>query len=108
MTRNYAQIHLSEIDVFPLKPNNGLMGFASFILNGQFYVGNIGLHSRPDGSIRLLYPNKLLPNGKIISSFHPITKDAGLEITQQITCKYNNLLNNLAHKPNKRGYVHEI
>lgn len=102
-----VQIHLTEIEIFPIKPNNGLLGFASFILNGQFYIGNIGLHSRPDGSIRLIYPNKLLPNGKIVSSFHPITKNAGSEITRQVALKYNNILTNSISKPTLGGYIHE-
>ena len=105
---NEAQIKLTEIEIIPIKPINGLLGFASFVIDSKFYVGNIGIHSTANGNIRLLYPDKRLPNGKIISSFHPITKHAGIEITKQITCKYNNILASLAHKPIKRGCVHEL
>ena len=91
-------IHLTEIEIIPIKPINGLLGFASFVINEQFYVGNVGIHSKPCGNIRLLYPEKILPNGKVVSSFHPITKDAGIEITRQITLKYNNILTNSISK----------
>lgn len=107
MISEHAQINLSEISIIPIKPINGLLGFASFVINGQFYVGNVGIHSKPCGAIRLLYPEKALPNGKIVSSFHPITKNAGSEITKQVALKYNNILTNSISKPTLRGYANE-
>jgi len=53
----------------------------------------------------LLYPTKLLSNGKNVSSFHPITKEAGLEIVRQISLKYEGLFNDL--KPINQGDAHE-
>jgi hypothetical protein len=92
--KNMTEISLSEINIIPIKPREGHLGFASFVINGQFYVGNVGLHSTPSGNIRLLYPEEILSNGKIICSFHPITKYAGLEITRQVTAQYNRILTN--------------
>jgi DNA-binding cell septation regulator SpoVG len=83
---------ISEINIIPIKPRDGLLGFVTFVLDDQFYVGNVGIHSTPDGNIRLLYPDRCLPNGKVVSSFHPIAKHIGLEITQQVTLKYNDLV----------------
>ena len=82
---------ISEISIVPIQPREGLLGFVSFVLEDQFFVGNVGIHSTPDGNIRLVYPDQCLPNGKVVSSFRPITKQAGLEITQQVTLKYNDL-----------------
>ena len=103
-----TEIFLSEINIVPIQPRDGLIGFCSFVLNGQFYVGDIGLHSRPSGEIRLLYPDRVLPNGKIISSFHPITKDAGSKITREISRKYNDILTDLISRSMLRGYDNEI
>jgi len=94
-------IHLNEIEIIPIKPRDGLLGFASFVLNEQFYIGNVAIHSTPEGNIRLLYPTKLLSNGKNVSSFHPITKEAGLEIVRQISLKYEGLFDDL--KPVNEG-----
>ena len=93
MIRLNMVITLTEIEIYPIKPQEGLIGFVSFVLNEQFYIGNVGLHLRPSGEIRLLYPQKLLGNGKAVNCFHPITKSAGSIIINQISSKYNALVN---------------
>jgi len=86
-------IQLSEINLIPVRPNNGLIAFASFILNGQFFVGNIGIYTTPDGySYRLVYPDKILPNGKRINLFHPISREAGESIKEVVINKYKALI----------------
>lgn len=90
-------IHLSEIKVTPIKPNNGLVGFTSAILNNQIYLGCIGIYtslSSPEG-FRLVYPTKLLSNGSTLSIFHPINKDAGLLIQKVIVSEYIKLVEEL-------------
>ena len=89
--KNVATNYLSSIQLLPVKPNNGLLGFASFLLNGSFYVGNIAIHSRPDGNLRLVFPEKTLPNGKVISIFHPITAFAGQLVLTEVSKKYNQI-----------------
>jgi hypothetical protein len=87
-----ATIVLSEINIIPIKPHEGHIGFVSFVINGQFYVGNVGIHSTSSGDIRLLYPRGDLSNGIMLTCFHPITKYAGFEITRQVAAKYNAML----------------
>ncbi len=83
---------LSEISIFPIKPTSeGLLGFTSFVLNDHFYAGNIAIVSRPNGSLRLVYPEKILPNAKRINIFHPITKKAGDLILFEVTKKYQEI-----------------
>ena len=91
-------ITLTEIEIYPIKPQEGLIGFVSFVLNEQFYIGNIGLHLRPSGEIRLLYPQKRLGNGKAVNCFHPITKSAGNEILDQISHEYKTLVQKTLNK----------
>ena len=43
-------ITISEVNISLIKPQNGLIGFASLILEGNFYIGSIGVHQRLDGS----------------------------------------------------------
>ncbi len=87
------EITLSEIQILPVKPRNGLIAFASFVLNESFYVGNIAIYTTPNGlDYRLVYPLKILSNGKSINIFHPITKEAGEVVRLAITEKYNSLI----------------
>ena len=85
-------IQISEISLIPIKPKNGLLGFASFVLNNQFYLGEIAIRSCPSGEIRLLYPSKKLFNGEDIPLFHPITKDAGQTVLNAINSEWEDLM----------------
>ncbi len=81
-------ILISEVEVVPVKPRSGLIGFASCIVNDQLYVGDIGIHVRPDGNgYRLVFPLKVLPTGKEIHCVHPITHEAGDAFHQAIVGK---------------------
>jgi len=91
------KINLTEIKVTPVKQNNGLVGFASAILNDQIYLGCIGIYSSlssPEG-FRLVYPTKMLSNGTSLSIFHPITREAGLSIQEIIVSEYLKLFEEL-------------
>lgn len=81
-------IRLSEIEIIPIKPRDGLLAFVSFLLNEQFFCGNIAIHSRPDGGIRLVYPQKTLPNGKAINCFHPIDHETSETVLKQVSKAY--------------------
>ena len=62
---------ISEIQITPVKPNNGLIAFCSFVLYEAVYCSSIALFTRPDGTIRLVYPTKKL-GSKDLNIFHPI------------------------------------
>jgi DNA-binding cell septation regulator SpoVG len=84
------EIRVTEVQIIPVRPRDGLVAFASCVINGAFYAGNIAIHTStmaPDG-LRLVYPDKTLPNGKVINCFHPITKEAGEKIKKAIVSKY--------------------
>jgi DNA-binding cell septation regulator SpoVG len=106
-----TEISVSDVQIFPIRPKNGLIAFASCIINGAIYIGNIALFTsftNPLG-FRLAYPNKRLPNGQDTCCAHPITKEAGLAISKAIIEKYrqistksqgNNKVNNGVKKHN--------
>lgn len=74
-------ISLSEIQILPVKPQNGLVAFASFVLNKSFYMGSVAIHSRLDGKgYRLTFPTK---SG--VNLYHPIKKEVTDEILKQIS-----------------------
>jgi DNA-binding cell septation regulator SpoVG len=83
---------ITEIQIIPVKPNNGLVAFASCILNGALYIGSIAIHQKLDLSgYRLTYPTKKVLN-RDIHLFHPITKELSQQIEEEIITKYQQLL----------------
>jgi len=86
-------LSISEVDIIPVKPRNGLIAFASCVVNDQLYLGNIAIHTRLDGSgYRLVFPVKVLPNGKEIQCVHPVTRPAGELLLQAIVEKLEALI----------------
>ena len=85
-------IELTEIQITPIRPREGLLAFCNFIINGSFFVGDVGIHSRFDGTYRLVYPSKTLLNGVTINVFHPINSEVGVEIEKQVQKAYEELL----------------
>lgn len=84
---------ISEINIIPVKPKDGLVAFASFVLDEKYYVGSVGVFTRLNGDgYRLVYPSKKVGE-KNINIFHPITPGTGKVIENVITEKVNELFN---------------
>jgi len=67
---------ISEIQIVPIKPKDGLVAFANFVLDGNIYLGSIGIMAKLNGGFRLVYPTKKIGN-RNINLFHPINKEFG-------------------------------
>lgn len=80
-------VEISEINIVPVKPNNGHVGFCTFVIDEKFYVGSVAIFSTREGGIRLVYPKK---GG--IDCFYPIKKEVGLFITETISNEFNYFL----------------
>lgn len=74
---------ITEVNVTPIKPQDGLVAFASVVLNESIYLSSIAIYTRPDGSYRLLYPTKKLGE-RIMNLFHPINREASKQIEDAI------------------------
>lgn len=81
---------LSEIQVIPVKPNNGLVGFASLVLDENLYLGSIGIMTRPEGGYRLTYPTKTVGDRQV-NIYHPINKSFALEIEKVVVSKFEDV-----------------
>jgi DNA-binding cell septation regulator SpoVG len=80
-------MNVTEAQVIPVKPDGGLVAFASCVLNNQLYIGSLGIHRRLDGTgYRLTYPTKKI-GSKQLNYFHPITKEAGAAIEKAVIAK---------------------
>ncbi|MFA5128670.1 MAG: hypothetical protein WC445_01740 [Patescibacteria group bacterium] len=84
MTSN--QTIISEIQFYPVKPKDGLLGFVSFVLDGKFWMGSVAVFSRPDGNYRLVYPTRKVA-GQNINIFHPITYEVGQQVEVAVSEK---------------------
>lgn len=83
---------ISEINFCPVKEKEGLLGFCNFLLHDNFYVGGVAIMSRPNGEIRLCFPTRVI-NNKSIPICHPITKDLGEYIQQEVAKEYEKFRN---------------
>ena len=91
-------LKISEIEVIPVKPSAGLIGFASFILDGRYYVSSVAIYTRLDGSgYRLVYPTKKIGE-RNINIFHPINSTVGTKIEEVINEKINKLFGEKLNK----------
>lgn len=70
---------VSEVHIVPVKPNLGLIAFASFVLFESFYVTGVAVYSRPMGGVRLVYPRH-----KNVNTCYPILKELGREIQESV------------------------
>ena len=82
---------ISEINIFPITPRDGLLGFCNFIYNDEFYMGGIGVYSRPEGGIRLTYPYKKGDHTNI-PLYYPINKEVGDNILKKVEEKYQEVI----------------
>ncbi len=83
---------ISEVNITPVKPTDGLVAFASCVVDGWLYIGSIGLHKLLSGTgYRLTYPTKKLGMSSI-NYFHPVTKKAGQEIEEAVIEKAKQIL----------------
>ena len=81
-------MQITEIQIELIKPNNGLIGFASLVVDGNIYLSSIAIHKKLNLSgYRLTYPSK----GKF-AIFHPIHKEVSNQIEQAIFAKLKDVM----------------
>jgi len=85
-------VRISEIQILPIKPQNGLVAFASFVLNNSLYFGSIAIMTRPQGGYRLLYPTKKV-GARNLNIYHPINRDFAELIEKEVIKKFEEVMN---------------
>ncbi|MCR4330218.1 MAG: SpoVG family protein [Candidatus Roizmanbacteria bacterium] len=81
---------ITELQIVPVKPSNGLVGFASLVFDGCLYLGSIGIYTRPEGGYRLTYPTRKTTNSSF-NVFHPINKDVAQQIERAVIKKFEDV-----------------
>ena len=79
---------ISEVKIDLIKPNDGLIAFASLVIYENLYISSVAIHKKIDGSgYRLTYPSK----GKFTIA-HPINKETSLEIERAVFAKLKEVM----------------
>lgn len=82
---------ISEVQITPIKPNNGLIGFASFVLYEAVYCGSVGVFTRPHGGYRLVFPTRKI-GSKDIDVYYPINQQVGRAIEEAVASKFEEVV----------------
>jgi len=83
---------ITEIQIIPIKPREGLVAFASVVVENSLYLGSLGVYTRLDGSgYRITYPTKKIGN-KNINIYHPINKETSKAIEEAVISEAEKIL----------------
>lgn len=86
-------MQISEVQIKPTKPKDGLIGFASLVIDNSLYLSSIGIFTRLNGQgYRITYPTKKVGNLDM-QIFHPISKELGKEIEMEVIKKAEDIFN---------------
>jgi DNA-binding cell septation regulator SpoVG len=86
-------IKISEVQISFIKPKDGLVAFASCVVNDSIFLSSIAIHKKLcDDSYRVTYPKK----GNF-SLFHPIKHEASTEIEDKILKKLKDVMSKVNH-----------
>lgn len=82
---------ITRIEIVPIKPNQGLIGFANIILENQLFIGSIGIHPKLHGDgFRLTYPNRRVGDHSV-TIFHPVQFELSRAIEKAVEEQAQNL-----------------
>ena len=87
------KLKISEIQIVPIKPQDGLVAFVSFVLDNSLYLGSIGIITRPEGGYRLVYPTKKV-GSRNINIYHPINRSFAETIEKEVIGKFEDVMKN--------------
>ena len=81
-------MQINEINIEFIKPNNGLIAFASLVIDNSIYLSSIAVHKKlNEEDYRITYPSK----GNF-SIFHPINKTTSKQIEEVIFKKLKEVM----------------
>jgi DNA-binding cell septation regulator SpoVG len=88
-------VQVSEIKIQLIKPQGGLIAFASLVVNDSLFLTGIGIHRKLDGTgFRLTYPNRKVGE-QSFEIFHPINRAMSRVMEDAIFAAVKNVLKRL-------------
>lgn len=81
-------IKITEVQIEFINPSNGLIAFASIVIDGSIFLSSIAIHKKLNAEgYRLTYPSK----GQF-QIFYPINKEVSRQIEEAIFKKLNDVM----------------
>lgn len=84
-------MRVSEVSIHLVKPKNGLIAFASLVIEDALFLSGIAVHQKLNGGHRLTFPTRKTEN-QSFTLFHPINRLASQAIEAAILTKLNDVL----------------
>ena len=83
---------ITEVQITPIKPKDGLVAFASVVLENSLYLGFLGVYTRLDGTgYRITYPTKKVSENSL-NIYHPINKETSRAIEEAVIKKVKEIM----------------
>jgi|ERR1700678_249808 len=86
----HKSVDISGVRVIPIREKDGLVGFASLVINNAIYLGSIAIMVAPDGVYYVVYPQRKMGKSQF-SMFHPIDKGVAAVIEKAIIDKFESI-----------------
>lgn len=83
-------MQISEINIIPIKPQDGLVGFANIVIDNKWFLSSIGIHTKVGGGYRITYPTKVV-GSRAMDIFHPINRETSKVVELAIIKKFNEI-----------------
>ncbi len=81
-------LSINDIRIFHIHSKDGIVAFASAIIDECFYIGSIAIHKKKDVSgYRITYPTRK-SRGKDLNLYHPLTNECSELIEKAIIQAY--------------------
>lgn len=81
-------LSINDIRIFHITTKEGIVAFASAIINECFYIGSIAIHEKKDLSwYRITYPTRK-SRGKDLNLYHPLTNECSELIEKAVIWAY--------------------
>lgn len=85
---------ITDVQITPITPRNGLIAFASVVIDDNIYLGSIGVHTKlHTEGYRLTYPTKKVGT-KDLNIYRPTNPQTSKMIEDAIISKIKELFNN--------------
>ena len=95
---------INEVQIIPIKPKDGVVAFASLVLDHSLYLSSIAIMTRPMGGYRLVYPTKKL-GARGINIFHPINRGLAQFIEKEVMRKFEEVMTEGANDRHDSSYA---
>jgi len=91
---------ITEVQIVPIKAQDGLVAIASVVFDNSLYLGSIGIYTKRSGpGYRITYPTKS-NSGRNFNIYHPICKEVSEAIEQAVLSEAEEILSHQIQRSN--------